>query len=96
MGSQWCMHEAATEGDKILEDRWVAIVETEGAPVGIVGLLPENLPLPHGSELEDSPLPILRPSQSKVDIVQNPQVELEEKSLQSFIVEHAGDIGAEN
>ena len=91
------MHESATEGDKIFEDGRVAIVETEcESGDGVVGIPPENLPLRHGNELEDRPLPIPCPGESEDDIVWNPQAFLEEERLQSPFVEPGRYIGAEN
>ena len=99
MGSQWCMHEAATEGDKILQTRSVAIGEKKRPSVVVepVGLPIESPHFRHIVELEDSPLALCSPRVAQLDVVRTTEPAGEgEVIFQHLFVEIGRDVGAKD
>ena len=96
MGSQWCMHEAAKEGDKILQTRSPAIVEIKrpSVVVELVSLLIEQPHFRHIVELEDSPLAVCSPRVAQLDVVRTTEPAGDgEVTFQHLIGEIGWDVG---
>ena len=96
MGSQWCMHEAATKGDKILQTRSVAIGEKKRPSVVVepVGLPIEVPHFRHIVELEDSPLAVCSLRPAHLDVVRATEpAGFGEVIFQTLLVEVVRDVG---